>query len=278
MSTLRALAQAQAVAAGVAQPVATVRHLHLSERPLVLVPLAMAGEANAPLAAPGGHRTGRGAAADRAAAPQPATSGSRSPPSWPGSCCRTSTRSGASPRRCPTDRGRDVRYRYVDAPQLLVPNPAGVDLPAAARPLHPVPAAGRRLPGAPGGAAARPLADLLRRAGRAPRLVGAAGDDRGADPALGDRAERGGGPAPAGAARLDRPAGRADRRGGGRPGRGPDGLPAGRPGHRPGLRQPAAGPGHRRVRRGGGRIRSPARRRTRSWRACCATSSRPPGS
>lgn len=29
MSTLRALAKAQALAAGVAQPVATVRHLHL---------------------------------------------------------------------------------------------------------------------------------------------------------------------------------------------------------------------------------------------------------
>lgn len=48
MSTLRALARAQALSAGVAQPVATVRHLHLSPRPLVLVPLAMAGEANAP--------------------------------------------------------------------------------------------------------------------------------------------------------------------------------------------------------------------------------------
>ena len=31
MSTLRALARAQAVAAGVAQPVATVRHLHLAD-------------------------------------------------------------------------------------------------------------------------------------------------------------------------------------------------------------------------------------------------------
>ena len=69
----------------------------------------------------------------------------------------------------PTDRGRDVRHRYVDAPQLLVPNPAGVTflrlLGRSTRfrradgdyPVHAV------------GAAARPLADLLRRAGRASR-------------------------------------------------------------------------------------------------------------
>ncbi|WP_205752372.1 hypothetical protein [Cryptosporangium phraense] len=37
--------------AGVAQPIATVAHVHLSSRPLVFVPLSLAGEANAPLAA-----------------------------------------------------------------------------------------------------------------------------------------------------------------------------------------------------------------------------------
>src|SRR4029079_9485877 len=51
VSTLTALARAQAVAEGRAQPIATVRHLHVHPRPLVLIPLAMAGEANAPLAA-----------------------------------------------------------------------------------------------------------------------------------------------------------------------------------------------------------------------------------
>jgi len=51
MSTLTALARAQAVSRGVAQPVATVRHVHLSDRPLVLIALTLAGEANAPLAA-----------------------------------------------------------------------------------------------------------------------------------------------------------------------------------------------------------------------------------
>jgi hypothetical protein len=51
MSTLTSLARAHAVQRGYAQPITTVRHVHVSARPLVLVPLAMAGEANAPLAA-----------------------------------------------------------------------------------------------------------------------------------------------------------------------------------------------------------------------------------
>src|SRR4051812_41422790 len=56
MSTLAALARAEAAAKARAVPLATVRHLHVSERPLVLIPLAMAGEANAPLAAMVGCR------------------------------------------------------------------------------------------------------------------------------------------------------------------------------------------------------------------------------
>ncbi|MEH1097797.1 hypothetical protein [Micromonospora sp. CPCC 205561] len=125
MSTLRALAKAEALAAGVARPVATVRHLHLAERPLVLVPLAMAGEANAPLAAMVGdapdaarllivaqprNRDQRFAfAAELAAIVLPYLDGFR----------------GVS-EAVPADRGRDVRYRHADAPQLLVPNPAGI--------------------------------------------------------------------------------------------------------------------------------------------------------
>jgi hypothetical protein len=50
MSLLSTLARLQAVRAGVAEPTATVRHRHLAERPFVLVPLAAAGEAGAPLA------------------------------------------------------------------------------------------------------------------------------------------------------------------------------------------------------------------------------------
>jgi len=51
VSTLTSLARAQAQARDIAQPVATVRHVHIAERPLVFIPLALAGEANAPLAA-----------------------------------------------------------------------------------------------------------------------------------------------------------------------------------------------------------------------------------
>lgn len=51
MSLMSALARMEAAAAGRAQPRATVRHRHLSERPLVFVPLTTAGEAGAPLGA-----------------------------------------------------------------------------------------------------------------------------------------------------------------------------------------------------------------------------------
>ncbi|MEV7363169.1 hypothetical protein ACFYWH_17330 [Streptomyces sp. NPDC003737] len=51
MSLIATLARLEAVRSGRAQALATVRHRHLSERPLVLVPLTTAGEAGAPLGA-----------------------------------------------------------------------------------------------------------------------------------------------------------------------------------------------------------------------------------
>ncbi|MCX5201015.1 hypothetical protein OG897_06010 [Streptomyces sp. NBC_00237] len=51
MSLINTLARLQATRSGRAQPLATVRHRHLSERPLVVVPLTTAGEAGAPLGA-----------------------------------------------------------------------------------------------------------------------------------------------------------------------------------------------------------------------------------
>jgi hypothetical protein len=51
MSLLTALARARAAETGLAQAIRTVRHVHLSDRPLVFVPLQLAGEACAPLAA-----------------------------------------------------------------------------------------------------------------------------------------------------------------------------------------------------------------------------------
>ncbi|WP_199742578.1 hypothetical protein [Nocardia stercoris] len=50
MSVLTSYTRALAVKAGRAQPIATRRHYHLSPRPLVLIPLKLAGEAAAPLA------------------------------------------------------------------------------------------------------------------------------------------------------------------------------------------------------------------------------------
>ncbi|MFC1399846.1 MULTISPECIES: hypothetical protein [Streptacidiphilus] len=50
MSLLSTLARMEAVRDGRAVPLATVRHRHLADRPMVLVPLAAAGEAGAPLA------------------------------------------------------------------------------------------------------------------------------------------------------------------------------------------------------------------------------------
>jgi hypothetical protein len=51
MSLIDTLARLEAVRSGRAQPTATVRHRHLSQRPLVFVPLTTAGEAGAPLGA-----------------------------------------------------------------------------------------------------------------------------------------------------------------------------------------------------------------------------------
>ncbi|SCL28537.1 hypothetical protein GA0070616_3712 [Micromonospora nigra] len=125
MSTLRALARAQAVAAGVAQPVATVRHLHLSTRPLVLVPLAMAGEANAPLAVLAGTAPGD---ARLLVVPQPRNRDQRFAfaAELAGIVLPYVDAHRGANEAVPVDRGRDVRLRYLDAPQVVVPNTAGV--------------------------------------------------------------------------------------------------------------------------------------------------------
>lgn len=51
MTLMDTLARAQAIASGRAQPLTTVRHRHLSDRPMVLVTLTTAGEVGAPLGA-----------------------------------------------------------------------------------------------------------------------------------------------------------------------------------------------------------------------------------
>jgi hypothetical protein len=108
MTTLTSLARAVATEAGRAQPIRTVRHVHISDRPLVFIPLALAGEANAPLAAMVGVR-------DEPAVlvvPEPRD--------------RTERFDFAG-------RLADVILPFItsfdaseDAPQILVPNPSGV--------------------------------------------------------------------------------------------------------------------------------------------------------
>jgi len=111
MTTLTSLARALAVESGRAQRITTVRHTKIADRPLVFVPLALAGEANAPLAAIVGD--------DRDApriliVPEP----------------RDRTERFAFAARL-----ADVILRHIarndepeprDAPQLIAPNPSGV--------------------------------------------------------------------------------------------------------------------------------------------------------
>jgi hypothetical protein len=126
MSTLTALARASAFVSGRAEPIATVRHLHLHDRPLVLIPLAMAGEAHAPLAVLAGSSPDT---ARLLVVAQPRNRDQRFEffaelativisyvDSFQGVAEAVSV-----------DRGRDVRYRFTDAPQIWVPNTPGVD-------------------------------------------------------------------------------------------------------------------------------------------------------
>ncbi|MET0425997.1 MAG: hypothetical protein ABW046_19155 [Actinoplanes sp.] len=126
MSTLVALARAQAAVEGRAQPIATVRHLHVHDHPLVLIPLAMAGEANAPLAAMIGTDPDR---AQVFVVTQPRNRNERF--KFAASLAEVLVpyleSFATETEDVPVDRGRDVRQRYRDAPQVWVPNSGGVD-------------------------------------------------------------------------------------------------------------------------------------------------------
>ncbi|HEY7274004.1 MAG TPA: hypothetical protein VH502_14825 [Actinoplanes sp.] len=126
MSTLAALAKAEAAAAGRALPIATVRHVHIAERPLVLVPFAMAGEANAPLAAMLGCRASE---PELLVVDQPRNRDQRFAfaAALGKLLCAYVEAHTAVAEPVAVDRGRDVRYRFADAPQLWVPNTGGVE-------------------------------------------------------------------------------------------------------------------------------------------------------
>lgn len=120
MSAIGAYARALAVATSVAQPVATMAHLHVAERPLVFVPLALAGEANAPLAAMVGtsQRDPK-----LLVVPQPRNWDLRFGFARELAGVVLPYLDSLTERREPS-RGEPC---FADAPQILVPNPAGVE-------------------------------------------------------------------------------------------------------------------------------------------------------
>ena len=143
MTLLTSLARALAAERGRAERIRTVRHAHLSSRPLVFIPLELAGEANAPLAALVGddpekphlltiseprNRTQRFAwAADLAAIVLPYIDSFADADLGVGADVGTGPGMGADAgvgSDAGTGTGEDEPF--PDAPQLLVPNPGGV--------------------------------------------------------------------------------------------------------------------------------------------------------
>ncbi|RFU37261.1 hypothetical protein DZF91_33830 [Actinomadura logoneensis] len=125
MSTLTALAQLEALASGRAAPVATVRHCHLSDSPLVMVPLKLAGEAAAPLATMLG--TDRDAPT-LLVVPQPRNRDQRF--AYAAELAKAvldhvESERGATETLEPSKDGEE-RVRYERAPQIVVPNRGGV--------------------------------------------------------------------------------------------------------------------------------------------------------
>jgi hypothetical protein len=125
VSVLTSLARAHASTQEVAQRLTTVRHLHVSDEPLVFVPLSMAGEAHAPLAVMIGTRPDR---PELLTVAQPRNRDQQT--AFAHKLARIFA-AYIAPRadRSPRGRGRDSRPadRCADAPQVWVPNRAGIE-------------------------------------------------------------------------------------------------------------------------------------------------------
>ncbi len=121
-STLTSLARAIAVERQTAQPVSTVRHVHISGRPLVFVPLALAGEVGAPLAAIGGTDPKE---PTLLVVPEPRDRDQRFAFAAELAGLILPYVQSYVAAEEPTA-GREPGTRYADAPQLLVPNAAAV--------------------------------------------------------------------------------------------------------------------------------------------------------
>ncbi|MGW0809696.1 hypothetical protein [Nonomuraea sp. NPDC002799] len=124
MSLLTSLARLRALDEGIAQPVATVRHVHLSARPMVFIPLKLSGEAAAPLAAMLGTDRER---PRLLVVTQPRNRDLRF--AWAAELAGVLlpyVESFLAGTETVERRNADPYERTVDAPQLLVPNQAGV--------------------------------------------------------------------------------------------------------------------------------------------------------
>ncbi|WP_225831904.1 hypothetical protein [Streptomyces sp. NK08204] len=135
MSLITTLARLEAVSSGRAQPAATVRHRHLSARPLVFVPLTTAGEAGAPL----GALVGTDRDAPRLlVVPQPRDRDLRfaflaelADVVLPYVDSYTQAVEAAERTETDPETGKRVKTEVelcADAPQLIVPSRAGLDL------------------------------------------------------------------------------------------------------------------------------------------------------
>jgi hypothetical protein len=122
MTTLTSLARALATDRGIAQPACTVRHANISPRPLVFISLALAGEANAPLAAMVGDNP---RAPKLLVVPEPRDRDQRFAFAAELAAAILPYISSYFVAEEPAG-GREPGTRYADAPQLLVPNPAGI--------------------------------------------------------------------------------------------------------------------------------------------------------
>jgi hypothetical protein len=127
VSVLTTYATLRSAATGRAEPLTTVRHTHLAGRPLVLIPLGLAGEACAPLAALAGTERDE---PELLIVAQPRDRGERirfaadlAALVLPYLDSFTRDKEEYAGRR---DGTRQTLLRFADAPQLLVPNPGGI--------------------------------------------------------------------------------------------------------------------------------------------------------
>lgn len=129
MSLLTAMARMEALERGRAVPLASVRHVRLAGRPLVLVPLRLAGEAAAPLAAMAGTCPEK---PRLLVVPQPRNRDLRFAffAELAGLVLEAVAAAQLSAETLEIKRGErkgETYQRFLDAPQLLVPNRNGIE-------------------------------------------------------------------------------------------------------------------------------------------------------